>query len=140
MGTWGNGILQDDIADDMRIAFRDACAKWLSIKDATQRVLDQFRWRLDRLDDEDDGCRTILALAALQLQAGILTQDIRQRAIEAAASECAIGLWESSSEAEEEFIAARRGILSQFKTILERGCCTREEWEQVCYPKEFSLW
>jgi hypothetical protein len=137
MGTWGNGILQDDGADDVRVAFEDARAKWLSIKDATQRVLNIFR---RELDDEDDGCRVILALAALQLQAGILTSDIRQRAIEAAASECAIGLWESSPEAEEEFIAARRGILSQFKTILERGFCTHEEWEQVCYPKAFSLW
>jgi hypothetical protein len=134
MGNWGNGILQDDVALDGRVAFEDARANWLSIKEATQRVLDDAPWLMD---DEDDACTTILALAALQLQTGILTQDIRQRAIDAAASEWAIGRWEGSPE---DRIAARKGILSQFKAILERGFCTTEEWEQVCYPKEFSLW
>jgi hypothetical protein len=134
MGAWGNGILQDDVAADVQIAFEDALEEGLSVEEATQRVLDDPPWPLC---DWDDGPTSYMALAALQLQHGILTPEIREKAIEAAASEAAIGRW---TEAGDECIAARKSVLRQFKDILERDSCTPEELEQVTYPKEFALW
>jgi hypothetical protein len=134
MGVWGNGILQDDVADDVRIGFEDALAKGLSVEEATQRVLDAPPWPLG---DWDDGPTSYMALTALQLQHGILTPESRKKAIEAATSEAAIGRWD---EAREDCIEARKNVLRQFKAILERGSCTLEELEMVTHPKEFSLW
>ena len=134
MGNWGNGILQDDVADDVRIAFEDACTEGLSVAEATLRVLSNPPWPID---DVEDACTAHLALAALQLQSGVLTSEIRQKAIEATTSEWAIDRWEGSLE---DNGAARARILSQFQAILEHGSCTLEELEQLTYPKEFSLW
>ena len=134
MGNWGNGILQDDVAADIQIIFDDALAEGLSVEEATKRALMDSPWALD---DWDDGPTSYMALAALQLQHGILTSEIREKAIEAATSEGAIGRWDGSAE---DRIAARKEVLRRFAAILERGSCTPEELEQVTYPKEFSLW
>jgi hypothetical protein len=137
MGNWGMGVLQDDVADDVRIAFEDAIEEGLSVEEAIQRVLDDPPWPFNGPCQADDACMTYMALAALQLQHDILTPDIREKALEAATSEWAIGRWDGAPE---DRIAARRKVLQQFKAILERGTCTAEELEQVTYPKEFSLW
>jgi len=119
MGAWGNGIMQDDVAADVQIVF------------------DNPPWPLDGPCQADDACTTYMALAALQLEHGSLRSDIREKAMEAATSEWAIDRWD---EAGEDCIAARKEVLRQFTAILERGCCTPEELEQVTYPKEFALW
>lgn len=134
MGAWGNGVLQDDVADDVRIAFEKALAAGLNVEEATQRVLCNPPWPLR---DYDDGPVSYMALAALQLQQGILTSEIREKADEAATSEAAIGRWD---ETDEDCFAHRKGVLRQFKDILARGSCTPEELEQVTYPQEFALW
>jgi hypothetical protein len=134
VGAWGNGILQDDVADDVRIAFEDALEEGLSAEEAAERALRDSQWALD---DWDDGPTSSMALAALQLQHGILTPRIREKAIEAATSEAAIGRWD---ETDEDCFAHRKQVLRQFKAILGRGSCTPEELELVTYPKEFALW
>jgi hypothetical protein len=35
MGNWGIGILQDDVADDVLIAFEEALANGLAVEEAT---------------------------------------------------------------------------------------------------------
>jgi hypothetical protein len=134
MGAWGNGILQDDVAADIQINFEDALAEGLSAEEATERALMDSPWALD---DWDDGPTSYMALAALQLQHGVLTPEIREKAIGAAISEAAVDRWQGSPA---DKVAARKSVLRQFQDILERGSCTPEELEQVTYPKEVALW
>jgi hypothetical protein len=135
IGNWGIGILQDDVADDVLIAFEEALANGLAVEEATQRVIGDS----PDIDDDDDGPTIYMALAALQLQHGILTPEIQDRAIQAATSHGAIGRFEWDGAPEGE-VAARKDLLRRFTKILEHGSCTAEELEQVTNPKEFSLW
>jgi hypothetical protein len=135
MGNWGIGILQDDVAADLLIAFEGALANGLAVEEATQHVIGDS----PEIDDDDDGPTIYMALAALQLQLGIITPEIRDKALEAATSHWAIGRfdWDGAPEGK---VAARKELLRRFTKILERGSCTPEELEQVTHPKEFSLW
>ena len=139
MGAWGIGILQDDVADDVLIAFEDALAESLTPVDAVQCVHEDPPWPIHGYCDEDDAATTYMALAAIQLQHGILTPEIRDKALEAATSHWAIGRFEWDG-APEERVTARKELLRRFSDFLERGSCALEDLEQVTYPKEFSLW
>lgn len=78
MGTWGPGIFDDDVANDVRASFEDELSAGWDIPLATQHVLEQFAVTPD---DEDDGPVVYLALAALQLEHRALQPDIQKQAI-----------------------------------------------------------
>jgi hypothetical protein len=74
VGTWGPGILQDDVADHVQIMFEDALASGMSVEQASLKVLRDPPWDMT---DEDDGLIMILALAVLQLQHQALDPQVR---------------------------------------------------------------
>jgi hypothetical protein len=112
MGHWGPGILEDDVAVDVRVAFEDALSEGLSISEATQRVLDDPP---AGFDDEEDAAVTYLALAALQLEHGALEAAIRDKAIAFIESGIPLWRWEGSPP---ERIAERQKALEDFKARL----------------------
>ena len=91
MGAWGNGVWQDDVADDVLIAFEDALRDGLTAGAALRRVLDDppYGW-----DDEDDSATQLLAIAALALQHELLDPDLRERAIAMIDSGVPMWRWE----------------------------------------------
>lgn len=112
MGTWGPGIFDDDIAQDARILFEDKLAVGCSVVEATRRVLDEWK---GIMDDEEDAAVTYLALAALQLEHGILEPRLRQQALATIESGVPLWRWEGSSP---ERIAERTRVLAAFKAEL----------------------
>jgi hypothetical protein len=78
MGAWGVEIFEDDVACDTRLAIYDLFQQGMSVKDATDAVLDDLG---DMLADEEDGPVVILALAAAQWEAGRLDPRIKKRAL-----------------------------------------------------------
>ncbi len=131
MGNWGIGIMQDDVAIDTAINFKEALSEGLSVAAATDHLLQDPVYDLDG----DDGPVTFLALAALQLWHGALQQDNRDKALGIIASGMGLWRWEDSvAEGRKDAavrLAARTELLERFKAILERGACTREELLQI---------
>lgn len=112
MGVWGTGIFDDDLAMDIQGEFEEALDEGLNVKEATQRILEDFE---DVLEDEDEGPLVYLVLAALQLEQGELQPEIRQKVLKIIESGQGLPRWE---EAGKEELAERKQMLEEFKVKL----------------------
>lgn len=91
VGTWGPGVFSDDVALDVRNAWREALMDGLDDEAATARVFEQLA---DVFADEDeDSVVAWLALAAAQSQTGRLQPDVRDRALALIESGGDLELW-----------------------------------------------
>ncbi|HQR43613.1 MAG TPA: hypothetical protein PLX97_13045, partial [Gemmatales bacterium] len=90
MGAWGAGLFQEDIACDIREAYREALEQGLSGSQATRQVLRDFR---EEVKDYDDGPSCWLALAATQWDLGRVEERVKQRAIKLIDNGTALKRW-----------------------------------------------
>src|SRR5262245_44275104 len=104
MGAWGVGIFDDDVACDARAAMLDHLRAGLSVKAATDAVLDDLA---DFLEDEEDGPVVLLALATVQWNAGRLDARVKRRALQVIAGGVDFR-WQDS-----EFAEQRRAVLAE---------------------------
>ncbi len=79
MGAWGVGIFDDDVACDARKAMLDQFRAGLSVKAATDAVLEDLA---DFLQDEEDAPVVVFALASVQWEIGRLDKRIKTRALQ----------------------------------------------------------
>jgi uncharacterized membrane protein YfbV (UPF0208 family) len=115
------GIFDDLVAQDVRESFAAALAAGLSPEQATLSVLEAFE---DILPDPEEGPSVWLALAALQLEIGCLTEQVRLRALEA--METDLLRWAMESP---EALAQRQQELAPLRSRL-----TYDETEQQIEP------
>jgi hypothetical protein len=108
MGAWGTAIFAEDVACDVRDAYRQLGADGLTGPEATNRL---FREWKEVVADEDDGPLFWLALAATQWQCGRLEARIKARALKTIANGSSLGLWSEEGGARD---------LRQRKAVLER--------------------
>jgi hypothetical protein len=134
VGNWGNGVWQDDVADDVILRFQELLEDGRTPREAVQGVLADPPWGWG---DQDDDVVQVLAIAALAVQHGVLDPALRDRAIAMIESGDPLGRWTQSRP---EKIAARQEVLDRFKGLLARGTATPEELASVTEPEAFSLW
>jgi hypothetical protein len=82
VGSWGAGVFSDDLALDVRAAWRDALLEGLDAGAATERVAAGFT-----AFDEAEAATAWIALAAAQHETGHLRTEVRERALAAIASD-----------------------------------------------------
>jgi hypothetical protein len=111
VGTWGNGIFDDDTASDVRAEFDDAVEEGLDGGAATQRVLEAFG---DAVEDIEEGPVVWLALAAAQLELGVLQDDVRERAL--AGMPADLARWQQAGPDE---AAERKVVLDELRARLD---------------------
>src|SRR3990170_4733969 len=78
MGTWGYGILDNDVAMDIKGDFDEAIEGGQDFDAATWAVLEEHE---ESLRDSDDGPAGYLALAAVQIERGRIHDWLRKRAL-----------------------------------------------------------
>jgi hypothetical protein len=76
MGTWGNGVWQDDVSVDLVLQFEQFLTQGGAPEEAVQELLLGPPWGWG---DQDGDAVQILALSALALQHGALRSDLRER-------------------------------------------------------------
>lgn len=91
MGAWGSGLFSDDLACDVRDAFRDAIGDGLTTFDAVERVKRGFA---DSLNDQDEQGVFWLALAVTAWNVGRLEEDVKLVALQQADSGKDLDRWE----------------------------------------------
>ncbi len=109
MGAWGPGVFDDDLALDIRATFEDALSEGLSVEEATQQILAEHR---DELEDPDEGPIVWLALAALQLERGMLQSTVRDSALGIIKSGQGLDLWEEQGA---DVAAERKRVLDELR-------------------------
>jgi hypothetical protein len=78
MGTWGPGLYQDDIAEDVKTEYIDMLKSGGESLDITQEIIDRNR---EIIDDEDEAPVFWFSLADTQWQYGRLTDEVKEKAL-----------------------------------------------------------
>lgn len=112
MGTWGPAIFSDDTASDVREQFRDLVGQGLSSKQATDKLVAEWK---SELRDPDVAPVFWLALAATQWQLGRLVARVRDRALRAIDDGTDISRWSDDPKLR----AARRRHLEKLRATLK---------------------
>lgn len=90
MGAWGVAILSDDIAEDIKLLYKDLLANEYSNEDASRIVIEEYK---NELDNEE----TIvfwLVFASIQWRLGRLQENVKQEALQIIESGADLARWE----------------------------------------------
>ena len=78
MGTWGPGLYQNDVSDDIKLGFIDKCKRGHTIEEATEIFIKEYA---DELEDEEGAPNFWFALADIQWKYGKLLPKVRENAL-----------------------------------------------------------
>ncbi|ANC05932.1 MULTISPECIES: hypothetical protein [Bacillus cereus group] len=90
MGAWGVALLSDDIAEDIKLLYKDLLANEYSNEDASRIVIEEYK---NELDDEE----TIvfrLVFSSIQWKLGRLQENVKQEALQIIESGADLARWE----------------------------------------------
>ncbi len=114
MGTWNTSVTGNDTAKDLYIEYTAAFYKF-DVEEALKRIDSYIRTEMFDESDEEEWCNYIYSLADFMWKKGILTDSIRNKAVEMIDSGFGLALWE---EAGEKTLNSRKKKLDEFKEKL----------------------
>lgn len=125
MDTWEAGLFDDDLAADVRADWESALAGGATPARATRRLVEDWL-------DEVAGSIALaaafwIALAALQLRAGALETDVRDRAVGAIGRGEDLTRWDAGAyadprdEDDRDEVAERRHVTTSLRARLVRA-------------------
>ena len=114
MGTWGTGISGNDTAMDLRKEFQ-AAFYYFDIETALRKI-DSYV-RKEGFDESDEGewCDYYYSLADFMWKKGILTEAVKNRALEMIDSGFGLDIWEETGKAA---LKERKKVLEKFREKL----------------------
>ena len=114
MGTWNTSITGNDTAKDLYIEYTAAFYKF-DVEEALKRIDNYIRSEMFDESDEEEWCNYIYSLADFMWKKGILTDSVRNKAIEMIDSGFGLALWQ---EAGQKTLDSRKKKLAEFKEKL----------------------
>lgn len=78
MGTWGPGLYQNDVSEDIKGDFIDKCKRGHTIEEATEIFIKEYA---RELEDDDDAPNFWFALADIQWKYGKLLPKVKENAL-----------------------------------------------------------
>lgn len=114
MGTWNTSVTGNDTAKDLYIEYSTAFYKF-DVEEALKQIDNYIRAEMFDESDEEEWCNYIYSLADFMWKKGILTDSIRNKAIEMIDSGFGLELW---TEAGQKTLDSRKKKLSEFKEKL----------------------
>ena len=114
MGAWSVSITGNDTAQDLLSEYTAAFYKY-EPEEAVQRIDNYVRSNMFDESDEGEWCDYYYSLADFMWKKGILTDEIKEKAIRMIDSGFGLELW---AEAGEKTLTKRQRVLSEFKAKL----------------------
>lgn len=114
MGTWSTSITGNDTAMDLRTEYTAAFFKY-DVPEALKLIDDYVRKETFDESDAEEWCNYYYSLADFMWKKGILTDKVRDKAIEMIDSGFGLEIW---AEEGEKTLKARQKALTQFKEKL----------------------
>ena len=114
MGAWSTGITGSDIARDLISEYSAVFFKY-GVEEAVQRIDHYVRVHICDETDEAEWCDYFYSLADFMWKKGVLTEEIRQRAIRMIDSGFGLGMW---AEEGPKTLASRQKKLAEFREKL----------------------
>lgn len=114
MGTWSTSITGNDTAADLRQEY--TCAFFKYEPDEGVKLLDNYvRKNIADETDEEEWCNYVYSLADFMWKKGVLTDEIRKRAVEMIDSGFGLDIWADSGE---KTLYERKKVLAEFREKL----------------------
>ncbi len=114
MGAWSTSITGSDTARDLISEYSAVFFKY-GVEEAVQRIDHYVRVHICDETDEEEWCDYLYSLADFMWKKGVLTEEIRQRAIRMIDSGFGLGLW---AEEGPKTLASRQKKLAEFREKL----------------------
>lgn len=114
MGTWNTSITGNDTAKDLYLEY-SAVFYQFDVEEALKRIDHYIRSEMFDETDEEEWCNYFYSLADFMWKKGILTDSVRNRAIEMIDSGFGLDLW---AEAGQKTFNSRKQKLAEFKEKL----------------------
>jgi len=114
MGAWSVSITGNDTAQDLQSEYTAAFYKY-ETEEAVKRIDNYVRTNMFDESDEEEWCNYFYSLADFMWKKGILTDEIKEKAIRMIESGFGLELWK---EAGEKTFEKRKHALSEFKAKL----------------------
>ncbi len=114
MGTWNTSITGNDTAKDLYIEYSAAFYKF-DVEEALRRIDNYVRSEMFDETDEEEWCNYFYSLVDFMWKKGILTDSVRNKAIEMIDSGFGLELW---AEAGQKTLESRKKKLEEFKEKL----------------------
>ena len=114
MGTWNTGITGNDTAKDLCIEYSAAFYKF-DVEEALKHIEHYIRAEMFDESDEEEWCNYIYSLADFMWKKGILTDSVKNKAIEMIDNGFGLALW---AEAGQKTLDSRKKKLAEFKEKL----------------------
>ena len=92
MSSWGTGLYQNDVAEDIKIEYKDLLQRGASDDEALRTIIKSKRFMID---DYDDAPHFWFALADTQWRLGRLDEDVKRIALELIDAGRSVEEWES---------------------------------------------
>lgn len=122
MGAWGAGITSNDTAQDLLSEYK-AAFYYYDADTAVKKIDEYVRTMFDETDEEEFAAY-YYSLAEFMWKKGILTEEIRDRAVKMVDSGFGMELWTAEGDAAEK---ARRKALAKFReTITSPQCAPKK--------------
>lgn len=113
MGAWSVSVTGNDTASDLRQEY--TCAfYYYSVEEALKKIDEYVRSMFDE-SDEVEWCNYIYSLADFMWKKGILTDEVKQEALDMIDSNFGLELWEESGK---KILQSRKKALEKFRTQL----------------------
>lgn len=112
MGAWSISITGNDTAQDLLSEYSAAFYKY-EVSEAVQRIDDYVRAYLFDESDEEEWCNYIYSLADYMWKKGILTDGVKNKALQMIDSDFGLELWAESGN---RILEKRKKVLSELKS------------------------
>lgn len=114
MGAWSASITGNDTAQDLKSEYA-AAFYYYDVPEAVKKIDEYVRAEGFDESDPEEWCDYFYSLTDFMWKKGILTDDIKQRALEMIDSDYGLELWAESGE---KILKARKQTLEKFKKQL----------------------
>lgn len=116
MGAWGTGIYSNDTAADLRDTCKDIFA-FYDVEDGNRRIFEIFAELIAQKQIDNDYASFWYALADWQWKHGMLTENIKEKAVTLLSDYAGIEEWEESGNKRD--VAKRKRTLDLLRTQLQ---------------------
>ncbi len=134
MGSWGTGIYSNDTAQDLKEELKDIYGYYDDPKDSDKHIFEMYKSTVEQKWIDDDYASFWYALADWQWKHGILTEEVKNKALELLSVYAGIEDWEA--DASKRDVEKRKAVLNKLKEQLmsEQPPCKKPKF-RVAKPK-----
>ena len=134
MGSWGTGIYSNDTAQDLKEELKDIYGYYDDPIDADKRIFEIYKSIVEQDWIDDDYASFWYALADWQWKHGLLTDQVKNKAVELLDIYAGIEEWEA--DASKRDVEKRKSVLDKLKEqlISEQPPCKKPKL-RIAKPK-----